>query len=295
MTNLRRSAAVCGLALALLSGFLPVTQAQDLQGNAPLQESSANLVDLAASMAARIQKSCKGEGCTVVVGDFTFANGKTSKFGKQLAEDLFTELSRHNLRMVDQHILRDFLERDRLQVDYEHRTFLRWILETLHIRFMILGTAENLGYGAVRVVGEIVDGHSKNYVLYKWGVHLRTQDAQTDLAPISTLGRLAPLTDANGVSIGDAKAGDTRPRCMYMPNPPYTDAARKEKLSGVVTVEAIINPEGRLENMRILKGMPLGLNERSLKTMRTWRCSPAMRDGQPIPVRVTFEVNFRMY
>jgi len=55
-----------------------------------------------------------------------------------------------------------------------------------------------------------------------------------------------------------------------MPNPPYSEGARKLRLRGSVTAEAVINTQGKLENMRIVYGLMGGLNETTLSTLRSW-------------------------
>jgi protein TonB len=80
-----------------------------------------------------------------------------------------------------------------------------------------------------------------------------------------------------------------------MPNPPYSEGARKSKLSGTVSVEAVINSEGKLENERIIRGLPGGLNETTIETMKTWKCNPAQKDGKPVPTVVKFDVNFQIH
>jgi protein TonB len=80
-----------------------------------------------------------------------------------------------------------------------------------------------------------------------------------------------------------------------MPNPPYSEGARKLKLRGSVTAEAVINTQGQLENMRIVHGLMGGLNETTLTTMRSWWCHPALKDEKPVPVLVQFTVGFRLY
>jgi TonB family protein len=86
------------------------------------------------------------------------------------------------------------------------------------------------------------------------------------------------------------------PSCYYMPNPPYSEEARKAKYSGTVLVEAIVNLDGHLSNFRLLKSPGLGLDENTINTMRTWRCKPVTGPGgKPVPVIVPFEVNFRLY
>jgi TonB family protein len=86
------------------------------------------------------------------------------------------------------------------------------------------------------------------------------------------------------------------PSCFYMPNPPYSEEARKAKYSGIVLVEAIVNLDGHLSNLKLIKSPGLGLDENTLTTLKTWRCKAATgASGKPVPTIVTFEVNFRLY
>ena len=86
------------------------------------------------------------------------------------------------------------------------------------------------------------------------------------------------------------------PSCFYMPNPPYSEEARKAKYSGIVLVEAVVNLDGHLSNLRVIKSPGLGLDENTITTLKTWRCKPAVGpNGKPVPVIVPFEVNFRLY
>jgi protein TonB len=66
------------------------------------------------------------------------------------------------------------------------------------------------------------------------------------------------------------------------------------KLNGTVTAQAVINSEGKLENIRVVRGMPGGLNETTITTMRSWRRHPALKDGKPAPVLVPFTVTYRL-
>jgi periplasmic protein TonB len=86
------------------------------------------------------------------------------------------------------------------------------------------------------------------------------------------------------------------PTCFYMPNPPYSEEARKAKYSGTVVVEAIVTLDGKLTNLRVMKSPGLGLDDNTIQTLKTWRCKPAIGpNGRPVPVIVPFEVNFRLY
>jgi periplasmic protein TonB len=84
--------------------------------------------------------------------------------------------------------------------------------------------------------------------------------------------------------------------CYYMPNPPYSEEARKAKYSGVVNVDAIIETDGHLSNFHVLRSPGLGLDDTTLTTMKTWRCKPVIGPGgKPVRAQVGFEVNFRLY
>lgn len=86
------------------------------------------------------------------------------------------------------------------------------------------------------------------------------------------------------------------PACFYMPNPPYSEEARKAKYSGIVLVEAIVTVDGRVTNPRVIRSPGLGLDDSTINTMKTWKCKPAVGpNGKPVPTLVPFEVNFRLY
>jgi TonB family protein len=86
------------------------------------------------------------------------------------------------------------------------------------------------------------------------------------------------------------------PTCFYMPNPPYSEEARKAKYSGVVLVEAIITVDGYVTHPRVIRSPGLGLDDTTVQTMRTWRCKAATGpNGKLVPTLVSFEVNFRLY
>ena len=89
--------------------------------------------------------------------------------------------------------------------------------------------------------------------------------------------------------------GTGLPKCTYMPNPAYSEGARKLHLNGQVTAEAVIASDGKLENVRIVRGLPGGLNEQTIAALQTWRCQPALKDGKPVATLVPFTVNFRTY
>jgi protein TonB len=44
-----------------------------------------------------------------------------------------------------------------------------------------------------------------------------------------------------------------------------------------------------------MQALGMGLDEKALEAVRRYRFKPAMKDGRPVPVRITVEVDFRMF
>jgi len=86
------------------------------------------------------------------------------------------------------------------------------------------------------------------------------------------------------------------PECVYCPNPPYTEEARKARFQGTVLLEIIILPDGRASEVRVLRGVGMGLDESALKTVREWRFKPMIGPGNhPVAVETPVEVTFRLF
>jgi hypothetical protein len=56
-----------------------------------------------------------------------------------------------------------------------------------------------------------------------------------------------------------------------------------------------MSSQGELENIHIVRGLPGGLNETTIATMRTWRSHPGVKDNKPVPALVPFTINLRLY
>lgn len=88
--------------------------------------------------------------------------------------------------------------------------------------------------------------------------------------------------------------GVSRPEKISGAPPIYTELARKARVTGTVIVEAIIDENGDVTNARVLRGLPLGLDQASLEAVRTWKFKPARFEGRPVKVYYTLTVNFQV-
>jgi protein TonB len=89
--------------------------------------------------------------------------------------------------------------------------------------------------------------------------------------------------------------GDVQPPVkISAPSPQYTEIARKARIQGVVIVEAIIDKEGNVTNVNILKGLPMGLDTAAADAVKKWRFKAATLNGKPVAVIYNLTVNFRL-
>lgn len=91
-------------------------------------------------------------------------------------------------------------------------------------------------------------------------------------------------------------AGDVRPPVrVHDVAPRYPLEARVERIQGVVILQAVIDQEGTVLEVKALKGLPMGLTEAALDAVRQWRFEPA-RDasGKAVSVYYNLTINFRI-
>ncbi len=76
--------------------------------------------------------------------------------------------------------------------------------------------------------------------------------------------------------------------------PVYTEEARQGRVQGVVILEAVIDEQGDVSEVKILKGLPLGLSETAVAAAEQWKFRPALRNGEPVPVYYNLTVKFSL-
>jgi protein TonB len=107
-----------------------------------------------------------------------------------------------------------------------------------------------------------------------------------------------PGTDPGGSPTPDSSqaiqltAEMTRPVPIHQVQPRYTEAARRAGVQGMVILEAIIDERGHVSNVRVLRGLPMGLDREAMEAVKQWRYRPAMLNGRPVRVYFTLTVNF---
>jgi periplasmic protein TonB len=75
--------------------------------------------------------------------------------------------------------------------------------------------------------------------------------------------------------------------------PVYPPIARQARVQGVVVLECTISPQGRVTDVRIVRGIPL-LDAAAIEAVKQWVYTPTLLNGVPVPVIMTVTVNFRI-
>ncbi len=75
--------------------------------------------------------------------------------------------------------------------------------------------------------------------------------------------------------------------------PRYPELAAKARIQGTVILEATVDEEGRVHDVRVLRSIPF-LDEPALEAVRQWRYSPLMLNGEAQPFILTVIVSFKI-
>ncbi len=101
-----------------------------------------------------------------------------------------------------------------------------------------------------------------------------------------------------GVGGGEYEIGNgvTSPRLLREIKPIYTAEAMRAKVQGVVTLRAVVLPDGSVGRVEVVRSLDsvFGLDQEAIKAARQWRFAPGMRLGEPVAVRVVLELSFTL-
>jgi len=88
--------------------------------------------------------------------------------------------------------------------------------------------------------------------------------------------------------------GVSSPGVIFKVEPEYSEEARKAKFQGTVLLSIVVDEKGLPRDIKVVRSIGLGLDEKAIEAVQKWRFRPGMRNGKPVPVFATVEVNFRL-
>jgi TonB family protein len=92
----------------------------------------------------------------------------------------------------------------------------------------------------------------------------------------------------------NVRAGVTPPQPIVHGDPEFSDAARKVRAQGTLTLMLIVDQSGFPQDIRVARPLGCGLDEQAVHAVEGWKFKPAEKDGQPVAVEIAVEVDFRL-
>ena len=92
-----------------------------------------------------------------------------------------------------------------------------------------------------------------------------------------------------------AESASNPPELIHKVDAYYPIPGKKAKYQGISKVSALIGEDGIPTDVRVERGIGMGLDENAVDAVRLYRFRPAMRSGKPVSERVTLDVSFLIY
>lgn len=89
--------------------------------------------------------------------------------------------------------------------------------------------------------------------------------------------------------------GISAPTAIFAPDPDYTEEARRAKRQGTCVLWLIVDSAGHPRDIRVIRGLGFGLDSKALEAVKQWKFQPALKDGRPVDVQISVEVEFHLY
>jgi len=86
----------------------------------------------------------------------------------------------------------------------------------------------------------------------------------------------------------------TPPRVTSKTEPEYSEEARKARLEGTVILMIVVGADGNPRDLKVLRGLGLGLDEKAKEAVTKWHFAPGTNSGEPVDIKAQVQVDFRL-
>jgi protein TonB len=86
----------------------------------------------------------------------------------------------------------------------------------------------------------------------------------------------------------------TEAAIIHKVEPQYSKEALDAKLQGEVRLSLVIGADGIPSDIKVVRGLGMGLDEKAVEALQQWRFKPATRHGEPVDQKMTLIMNFRL-
>ena len=121
----------------------------------------------------------------------------------------------------------------------------------------------------------------------------QSSGAASDTWKMSTSTPAAGPDDEAFAAYQRVTSGMKPPKATHAPDPDYPEIPADAEPKGVVVMLVGINTKGRVELVHVLRASNDAFQNSAVATVKTWKFSPAKKDGKPVPVKVSVEMHFQ--
>jgi TonB family protein len=89
--------------------------------------------------------------------------------------------------------------------------------------------------------------------------------------------------------------GISAPTAISAPDPDYTEEARRAKKQGTCVLWLIVDSTGHPRDIKVVRGLGFGLDAKAVEAVKQWKFQPALKDGRPVDVQISVQVDFHLY
>lgn len=201
----------------------------------------------------------------ILVFDFTGPGGVLSDLGVQLADDFAAALSRSapKLNVANR-------SKIRRRMDKAGYTPEALVFPNLTLQMARDLEADTAVSGTVSREGDQV----KISISATAVRSAKLLDTEQLTVPVTaeTTRSMKVLVAKSDAAPESGKNGYSYPRCLSCPQAPYTSSAVNAKVdNATVILSALITPDGRANNVIVIKTVPYGLTESAVGTVQRWR------------------------
>ena len=127
------------------------------------------------------------------------------------------------------------------------------------------------------LIGLVAETRQRTRNGFQWGPILSEPELEGDESTVYSVGSTV-----------------TGPRLLRRIDASYSEEAPRADLEGSVILGIEVWEDGRADNIRVLRSVRMGLDEKAIEAVSQWEFSPGRRDGQPVRFRVQAQFDFRL-
>jgi len=77
-------------------------------------------------------------------------------------------------------------------------------------------------------------------------------------------------------------------------DPQFSDTARQSRIRGTVLLEGIVQTNGTITGVNVLRRLDAQLDRNAVHALKQWRFEPGKLNGRAVPARILVEVDFNL-